>query len=289
MNKNDNLNDISDKLNFKNQKKSLKITNKDLNHIDFLNFQNYFNLIKKIKNHNLDISPAFIENLYDINNSYKKQKISPASLKLLNDIKQITHHVYKDKNSNNNNKEQNKKFMDKYNIIINSINSNNHNPTNKTQNLKNDYKLKNKYPIKIYLSKDKNTINNKDKPTINIDENIFENQKIKKLRNNTVDSIYNNKKNIKRIKYEYGNYALNTMNFNHPQFYILNCNNNNNDNDNDNVKNKLPLIETSNGFKFRRSGDLSYLIPYNNKKINVRKNFYNYYIGMKLSKNNFNI
>ena len=151
MNKNDNLNNISDKFNLMNPKKSLKISNKDLNHIDFLNFQNYYNLIKKIKNHNIDISPEFIENLYDINNSHKKQKISPSSLKLLNDIKQITHHVYKDKNTNNNNKEQNIKFMDKFNIIINSINSSRNNPLYKSHNLKNEYgPLNNNNPL-FYL------------------------------------------------------------------------------------------------------------------------------------------
>lgn len=286
MNKNDNLNDISDK-------PPLKINNKDFNNIDFYNFQNYYNLIKKLKNQNINISSDFIENLYNISNSYKKQKVPPLSIKLLNDIKQISHHIYKDKNSNNpnntiNNKEHKKKFIDKYNIIINSVKTISPSPTiksnkNKNKNKNRYYPLKNNYPIKVYLSKEKDK-NNKDRQTININD-INEDLYLKKekIRNNTVDSIINNKNNSKRIKYEYGNYALNTTNFNHPQFYILNNNNN------DNAKEKLPLIGTSNGFKFRKSGDLSYLIPYNNKKLNVRKNFYNYYIGMKLSKNNFNI
>ena len=246
----------------------LKIINKDLNQIDFLNFRHYYDLIKKIKIENINISSDFIDNINKINNIYKKQKKSPFSIKLRKDLKDISQHIYNNKNTIK--KEKSKKnFMSQYNYIINSVKS----VTPKVNSQK-SISLNKNYPIKVYYiqSKEKN---------FNTLNDSFNKEKTKK---NEVDSYLTGENNKTRIKIEYENYALNTSNYNHPQFYVLN---NNSFNKHNNSKGKLPLIETSKGFKFRRSGDLSYLIPYNTKKRKVRDNFYNYYIGMKLSKNNY--
>lgn len=278
MNKNDNVKENSDKKNSIPQQIPLKITNKDMNKIDFLNFQQYYNLLKKFKRENINLSLDFIENLYNMNNSNKNPKLSPFSIKLRKDIRHLSQHVYKDKNLNNNreNTEENKTFKDKYNFIINSVNFGS--PIINIQN-NNKHKLnplKNKFPFKNYYVEEKNKNINRLNNNINI--------KNEEKRNNTIESININYNNKKKIKFQYGNYALNSTNFNHPQFYILNNNHNNNDDD---EKEKLPFIESNSGFKFKRTGDLSYLIPHNNKKLKVRDNFYNYYIGMKLSKSNF--
>lgn len=253
----------------------LKIINKDLNQIDFLNFQHYYDLIKHFKKENINISTDFINNIRNINYLYQKQRISPLSIKLRKDMKNISQHIYHNNNINKNEaQEKNKKnFMSQYNYIINSVKS----VTPKKYNSKKNFSLKKNYPIKVYHFQDKENNCNKINDSINKE----------KIRNNTVDSYLNDDNNNKtRIKFNYENYALNISNYNHPQFYILNNNNTINKNNN-NSKEKLPLIETSNGFKFRRSGDLSSLIPYNTKKRKVRDNFYSYYIGMKLSKNNY--
>ena len=265
MNKNEKLNKKTEKRSI-GQNTSLKVINKDLNKVsELLNLHSYYNLLKKYKDENFSLSVDFLENLNNINNSNQKQKYSPASLKLRKEMEEMCHHYYKDKNNNNNN-EQNIKFMDKFNSIINSVNYDS-SKIYKKRNKK--YPLKGKYPIKVYYTQEKDKNINK----------INQDNKNETMRNNTLDLISN--KNIKKMKFEYGNYALNTINFNHPQFYILN-------NSNYNIKEKLPPIETTNNFKFAKSGNLSNLIPYNTKKMKVRDNFYSYYIGMKLSKHKFN-
>ena len=89
---------------------------------------------------------------------------------------------------------------------------------------------------------------------------------------------------VERNKIEYGNYAMNSTNFNHPQLYLLKINKSYN------MKDKLPGININQGgFKINRTGDLSNLIPQNTKKMKFKNNFYNYYIGLKHSKGIFNI
>ena len=278
------LNKISEKQIFKEQEKQtlieqenkLKIKNKDFNKINFLNFQHYYDLIKKLKKENININSDFIENISNINYSYKKRRISPLSIKIRKEIEQISHHIYKDKNKNKEKSEPYKKFIDKYQHIINSLNSVSPSMQSSTNRKDENCLIKNIYYI---LEKEKNKKKNKLSLSINKG----------KLRNNTVDSIIHKNENKKRIKIEYENYALNNINLNHPQFYILNTHYNNGINSK--YKERLPLIETSNGpniFKYRRTRDLSCFIPFNAQKRKVRDNFYSYYIGMKLSKHNFN-
>ena len=258
-------------------KHELKIKNKDLNKINFLNLQHYFDIIKKLQKENINLSTDFIDNFINMNSTFKKQKFSPFSRKIRNDIKQISQHIY-DKNSTNDNKDNNdinKRFIDQYKYIINSSSSVIPSVKQKNTYFSNEKNLKNhKIPIKVYYFQDKDKSNaNKLSKNVNGDT----------IRNNTVDSISHYNGNKKRIKFEYENYALNNINYNHPQIYILNSN----FNSTAHIKERLPLIEAPNGFKYRRSGDLSYLIPYNTKKRKVRDNFYSYYIGMKLSKQNY--
>ena len=275
MNKNDKNEINKEKNEFIEPKHELKIKNKDFNKINFLNLQHYFDIIKKLQKENINLSTDFIDNFIGLSNSFKKQKFSPFSRKIRNDIKQISQHIY-DKNSSNNNKDNNdinKRFIDQYKYIINPSISVSPSLKQKNTYLSSEKNLRNhKIPIKVYYLQDKDK-NNVNKLSKNVGGD--------KIRNNTVDSIsYDNKK---RIKFEYENYALNNINYNHPQIYILNSN----FNSTAHIKERLPLIEAPNGFKYRRSGDLSYLIPYNTKKRKVRDNFYSYYIGMKLSKQNF--
>ena len=99
-----------------------------------------------------------------------------------------------------------------------------------------------------------------------------------------INTINNNKKiNGEKNKFEYGNYAMNNTNFNHPQLYLLKYNKS------CDTKEKLPQINTQGGLKITRAGDLSHLIPQNSRKEKVKNNFYNYYIGLKRSKHKFNI
>ena len=277
MNKIDKNEINKEKNEFIEPKHELKIKNKDLNKINFLNLQHYFDIIKKLQKENINISTDFIDNFISMDNAFKRQKFSPFSRKIRNDIKQISHHIY-DKNSTNNNKDNNdinKRFIDQYKYIINSYNSVSPSLNQKNTYLSYEKNLKNhKIPIKVYYFKDKDK-NNANKLSKNVNRDT--------IRNNTVDSISHYNDNKKRIKFEYENYALNNINYNHPQIYILNSN----FNSTTHLKERLPLIEAPNGFKYRKSGDLSYLIPYNTKKRKVRDNFYSYYIGMKLSKQNF--
>ena len=277
MNKIDKNEINKEKNEFIEPKHELKIKNKDLNKINFLNLQHYFDIIKKLQKENINISTDFIDNFISMNNAFKRQKFSPFSRKIRNDIKQISHHIY-EKNSTNNNKDNNdinKRFIDQYKYIINSSSSVSPSLNQKNTYLSYEKNLKNhKIPIKVYYFQDKDK-NNANKLSKNVNRDT--------IRNNTVDSISHYNDNKKRIKFEYENYALNNINYNHPQIYILNSN----FNSTTHLKERLPLIEAPNGFKYRKSGDLSYLIPYNTKKRKVRDNFYSYYIGMKLSKQNF--
>ena len=268
MNKNDNLNkklDNNDAQN-RNKRNNIKITKKDLNKINhFLNFNHYYNLLKKYKG-NINFSLDFIDNFNNINvDTFQKQKYSSSSDKLRKEIEEMCQHYYKNKNNKDCNKNNNGpkiKFLDKYNSIINSVNSDNKIYNNKKHSLKHLGRIKVYYTQGKYKNHQRN----------------YQNTKTEEIRHNTVDSLSNDNK--VQIKFEYGNYALNNTVFNHPQFYILN-------NCNYSVKEKLPPIEATNTFQFRRTSNLSNLIPINTKKRKVRDNFYSYYIGMKLTKHKF--
>ena len=275
MNKNDKKDNFSETDELE-QQHELIIKNKDLNKLNFLNLQHYYDIIKKLKKENISLSSDFIENFSNFNNNFQKPKYSPFSIKIRKDIKQISKHIYNKKNLNKKDKDHlNTKFIDKYKYIINSTNSVSSPLKTKNKKFQNESNLQNdKIPIKVYY------IHNKDKNN-NTNNNLNKTVNKENLRNNTVDSIlYNNKT---RIKFGYENYASNNINVNHPQIYILNSNFNNTSLS----KEKLPLIESQNGFKYRKRGDLSCLIPFNTKKRKVRDNFYSYYIGMKLSKQKF--
>ena len=259
------------------QTNKLKIKNKNFNKINFLNFQHYYDLINKLRKENIFLNTDFLDNFTNINNTFQKQRISPFFTKIRKDINQISKHIYKDNriDTDTDNDFTNKKFLDKFKHIINSKSVS---PSIKSKIYKNDNILNNKIQIKIFY------FHEKDKKINNINKTI---NKEKMINNNTVDSITNRYDDIYdnkgRKKFEYQNYALNSTNFNHPQYYVLNTNYNNNSIE----KERLPLIEKPNGFKFKKSRDLSYLIPFNTRKRKVRDNFYSYYIGMKLTKQKF--
>ena len=256
------------------QTNKLKIKNKNFNKINFLNFQHYYDLINKLRKEDIYLNTDFLDNLTKINNTFQKQRISPFFTKIRKDINQISKHIYKDNriDTDKDNDFTNKKFLDKFKHIINSKSVS---PSIKSKIYKNN--KNNKIPIKIFY------FHEKDKKINNINKTINKEKTI----NNTVDSITNRYDDIYdnkgRKKFEYQNYALNSTNFNHPQYYVLNTNYNNNSID----RERLPLIERPNGFKFKKSRDLSYLIPFNTRKRKVRDNFYSYYIGMKLTKQKF--
>ena len=273
MDKNDDLNKNIENHDEQNisQKANLKITKKDLNRIgNILNFNHYYNLLKKYKG-NCNLSEDFIDNFNNINTStFQKQKYTSSSLKLRKEIEQMCQNYYKNKNNKNDSKDnidnkdgQKIKFIDKYNSIINSVNSD-----DRMKNKKKKYSLKALSQIKVYYNQGK-MIKHQRKNHDNRNEEI---------RHNTMDSTSNDIKI--QTKFEYGNYALNNTIFHHPQFYILSQSNYN-------IKEKLPPIETTNTFRYRKTDNLSNLIPINTQKRKVRDNFYNYYIGMKLSKHKF--
>lgn len=271
MDKNDDLNkniENNDEQNI-NQKVNFKIIKKDLNRIgNILNFNHYYNLLKKYKG-NCNFSEDFIDSFNNINTStFQKQKYTSSSLKLRKEIEQMCQNYYKNKNNKNDSKDGNKdgqkiKFIDKYNSIINSVNID-----DRMKNKKKKCSLKALSQIKVYYNQG-NIIKHQKKNHDNKNEEI---------RHNMMDSTSNDIKI--RTKFEYGNYALNNTIFNHPQFYILSQSNYN-------IKEKLPPIETTNTFRYRKTDNLSNLIPINTQKRKVRDNFYSYYIGMKLSKNKF--
>ena len=250
MDKEINTNNSSEKS--KINKYRLKITKQNLNDINdyILNFQRYYELIKN----NPSLSPNKKPKELDFNtiNLESLHKKIPYN-KLQNDINIIYKRVYTDNNNENNNIINNK-----YNSLINQEKvyfSNNM--------LRNTCK---KTRIKLI----KNEFNSKEK---------FSNEKIEEaLKVNMI-----NTNNTKIKKYEYGNYAMNNTNFNHPQIYLLQ------NNKSYDMKRKLPQINNKSGLRIAKAGDLSKLIPQNTKKAKFRNNFYNYYIGMKHSKHNFNI
>ena len=252
--------EIQKQLNLKN-KKFLDVSN------DILSFQHYLNLLK-----GRDLSYSLEFDLNDLTNSFKKQKTSPAYIKIRKDLNQINSHIYNAKhryrqNTFNNTTQNNKKFMDKFNIIINSSSyvpqdddKCSKNKMNKNNILKS---LKDNHIIKSYRKKEKRIIKDTD--------NGQENNEKEAMRNNTAENISNDQKNKTRIKVGYGSYAFPYINYNHPQYYKLN-----------NIfKEKLPPIDPK-IIKNRKPNDLSESIPFDNKKKQIKNNFYNYYIGLRI-------
>lgn len=277
MNKNVNINDIIQKSSL-NLRIRLKTENKNKNKIiniskiknDILNLNHYYNLIKSHNNINTNKYDKIIENnLNNLSNSCKKQKYSSSYEKLQKEIKQINNHIYNNNSIKNSYSQINKekRFIDEYNNIINSV---------KCFNSKNDSKNLNKV-----------IINNKS----SIKENYYSDNSPEKNNNKINDYCQTvGNENIRSIdyfnsprkKFLYENYALNTIYFNHPKFYILN-------NINYNYKEKLPLIESTKKFKFKKRDDLTNLIPKNTDDIKLKDNFYKYYIRNKFSQRKFNL
>jgi len=182
--------------------------------------------------------------------------------------------------------------LDIYNIEIPNIKKN---PYNKLQNdisalykriyTDNNVEKSNNYKMQ-YLYNNQNYFNAKNYPKKNKvykstdkSKDNFDNNNYNNINNNT----YKNKNfSMKRNKYEYGNYAMNNTNFNHPQLYMLKINKSHD------IKNILPYISKE-GFKINRTNDLANLIPQNSRKDKYKNNFYNYYLGLKHSKQKFNI
>ena len=230
---------------------TFRITKQNLNDINdyILNFQRYYELIKNNPNLRPKKKPNELDlNTINIDNLNKKLPYNT----LQNDINKIYRRVYTD-----NSIEKNNINNQRYNSFINQK--------------------------KFYLNDNIINIENK-RPKNKLVKNQF--NSTEKLFNEAVEDAIkiniDNKNNVKRDKFEYGNYAMNNTNFNHPQLYLLKYNKSYD------MKNKLPQINYQNGFKITRTGDLSNLIPQNNRKNKFRNNFYNYYIGMKHSKKIFN-
>ena len=269
MNNNDGLNKILEKSPLEIQKQ-LNLKNKNFIDVsnDILSFQHYLNLLK-----GRDLSYSLEFNLNDLTNSFKKQKTSPAYIKIRKDLKQINSHIYNAKdryrqNTFNNTTQSNKKFMDKFNIIINSSSyaSQDDGKCSKNKMNKNNIimPLKDNQVIKSYRKKEKRIIKDTDYGQ--------ENNKKEVMRNNTAENISNNQINKARIKFGYGNYAFPYINYNHPQYYKLN-----------NIfKEKLPPIENPKIIKRKKTNDLSESIPFDIKKKQIKNNFYNYYIGLRI-------
>ena len=235
----------------KQDKNKFRITKQSLNDIDdyILNFQRYYELIKNNPNlRTINRSNNLDINTINIDNINKKIPYN----KLQNDISIIYKRICSE-----NNAEKNNQSNLKYHSLLN--------------------------PNKYYMRKNFN--NSSKKPKSRLIKNEFNSQDKYfdfQIENDAQINTY--KKNyVKRDKFEYGNYAMNNTNFNHPQLYLLKYNKNYD------IKRKLPQINSQNGLKITRTGDLSNLIPQNNKKSKFRNNFYNYYIGMKKAKHNFNI
>jgi len=269
MNNNDELNQILEKSPLEIQKQ-LNLKKQDLIDVsnDILSFQHYLNLLK-----GRDLSYSLEFNLNDLTNSFKKQKTSPAYIKIRHDLKQINSHIYNEKNryrqnTFNNTIQTNKKFMDKFNNIINSSSYVPQDDDKYSKNKKNKdntiISLKDNHIIKQYRRKEKRIIKDVDSGQ--------ENNEKEAMRNNTVENISNNQINKTKIKVGYGNYAFPYINYNHPQYYKLNniC------------KEKLPPIENHKIIKNRKPNDLSESIPFDNRKKAIKNNFYNYYIGLRI-------
>ncbi len=269
MHNNDELNQILEKSPLEIQKQ-LNLKNKNFMDVsnDILSFQHYLNLLK-----GRDLSYSLELNLNELTNSFKKQKTSPAYIKIRKDLNQINSHIYNGKNryrqnTFNNTTQSNKKFMDKFNIIINSSSyvPQDDNKCDKNKMNKNNIitSLKDNHEIKTYRRREKRIIKDID--------NGQENNEKEAMRNNTVENISNSQITKTRTKFGYGNYAFPYINYNHPQYYKLN-----------NIsKEKLPPIENPNIIKNREPNDLSKSIPFDTKKKQIKNNFYNYYIGLRI-------
>ena len=240
-------------------KKKLRITKQNLNDINdyILNFQRYFELIKNypILRQNKKLKELDTLNIEE--NLFKRHPYN----KLQNDINNIYKRVYTENSIDNNNSKSHNKYLF----------------TNNEINKKMNYSVK-----KSKRNKSIDKYNNK-----NINEDLNSNtiNIIKNIQNNhNYYNDYNSKRNYsEKNKFEFGNYAMNNTNFNHPQLYLLKYNKSYD------IKEKLPQINSQGGLKITRAGDLSLLIPQNSRKEKVKNNFYNYYIGLKRSKHKFNI
>lgn len=266
METNDKLKEVVEKQPIK-LKRELRIKNKDLQidiNKDVINLKNYF----EARKNNINLADDFIDfNLNRINNSYRQKKLSHSYFKIRKEIKQIYQRLYNDNS---------KTIMNNDNIINKKINSSLKHFKNKKDNSKD-------------LPKEFNTLNENHiiqgnlSPERTKKKNDFcQTIEKERPRNKNINyiSFRNNYKS--KMKFEYGNYALNHTIFKHPQFYILS-------NNNYISKEKLPIISPTNTFQFKRYGDLSNLIPSQEKKKKLQDNFYSYYIGNKLTKNKFNL
>ena len=238
---------------FKKDPNKLRITKQSLNDVNdyILNFQRYYELIKNYP----VLRKNKKSNSLDINsiNFEKANKKIPYN-KLQNDINTIYKRVYTE-----NNDEANDKINYKY-----------HNLLNPNKYYINNYKIDN---LSYSQEKAKTKIKEFNSP-----EKYFNNP----IENDTKINTFK-KNSIKRKKFEYGNYAKNNTFFHHPQLYWLKYNKNYG------MKRNLPQYNYQNDLKITRTGNFEKLIPQNNKKAKFRNNYYNYYIGLKHSKNAFNI
>jgi hypothetical protein len=247
-------------------KRQLRIKNKDLQiniNKDVINLKNYFETRKS----NINLAEDFIDfNIGRINNSYRQKKLSHSYFKIRKEIKQIYQRLYNDNSKN---------IINNDSIINKKINSSLKYFKNKNDNSK-DFQetntLNENYPIQGNSSPERTKKKNDFCQTIEKE----------KPRNKIINNISYQNNNKSKMKFEYGNYALNNTIFKHPQFYILN-------NNNYFPKEKLPIISATNTFQFKKYGDFSNLIPSQEKKKKLEDNFYSYYIGNKLAKNKFNL
>ena len=248
-------------------KRELRIKNKDLQiniNKDVINLKHYF----ETRKNNINLADDFIDfNINKINNSYRQKKLSHSYFKIRKEIKQIYQRLYNDNSKN---------MINNDSIINKKINSSLKYFKNKNDNSKDLQKefnnLNENHLMQGNLSPERTTKKNDFCQTIEKE----------KPRNKNINYIsYQNNYNSK-MKFEYGNYALNNTIFKHPQFYVLN-------NNNYIPKERLPIISPTNTFQFKRYGDLSNLIPSQEKKKKLQDNFYSYYIGNKLTKNKFNL
>jgi hypothetical protein len=265
MDTSDRLKEIMEKQPIK-LKRELRIKNKDLQiniNKDVLNLKQYF----ETRKNNINLAEDFIDfNINRINNSYRQKKLSHSYLKIRKEIKQIYQRLYNDNSKN---------IINNDSIINKKINSSLKYFKNKNDNSKDFQEINTlieNQPIQGNLSPKRTKKKNDFCQTIEKE----------KPRNKTINYISYQNNYKSKMKFEYGNYALKNTIFKHPQFYILN-------NNNYISKEKLPIISATNTFQFKKYGDLSNLIPSQEKKKKLQDNFYSYYIGNKLVKNKFNL
>ena len=239
------------------EKNKLKIIKQNLNNVNdyFLNFQQYYEIIKKYYSYNKGKKIKGINSLDSPLKNYNKY--SPYN-KLRKDINDIYNRVYTESY-----KERNRRYF---------YNSNNHNSTDRfeSSSLFNQENIKSNNFFKNSINLKKN-IDNSSKTKVSESVETFQ-------KNININNPFKTK-NKTRNKIEYGSYAMNNTNFNHPQLYILKIK----------KKNILPKINYENNLKITKTDDLSHLIPQNTRKLKVKNNFYNYYIGLKRTQKAFNI